>query len=309
LNARSHFRICSLGGKVYAIGGLSIDKIFDKRTAHPQKSVEMFDPEKNSWTPVADLNEPRHTFGVCVIGDYIYVAGGQYTIDGSPTADGFPVGNVERYDPSTNKWTTIKKPPTPPYVDKSYVILADDETESDEASDSECERQYERQRELRRQHERQRERRRQHERDDSDDDSNDINDDSNDDSNDSNDDSYDNDSDDSYDNEGSEGSYDSELDDSFRRQRSFDDELDDNVRRRRLHMSLDPLERARIFEVNGSACIVHDELGEGEMYKLSPDLTEWEYMGRLPSAFLRYMFFYSQSDTLSELDLLIQDSV
>ncbi|XP_054088023.1 influenza virus NS1A-binding protein homolog A-like [Zeugodacus cucurbitae] len=78
-----------LDGKLYVIGGFN--------RAH-LRSVERYDPKKNSWTQCAEMNEARGWPGVAVHNGHIYAIGGWF--NGA-------MRTVERYSLSANKWTTV----------------------------------------------------------------------------------------------------------------------------------------------------------------------------------------------------------
>ena len=62
-------------------------------------SVESYDPERNVWSPVADLSVPRYGAGVGVLDGVLYCVGGR-----SNTG---PVKTVEKYDQVTNTWSLV----------------------------------------------------------------------------------------------------------------------------------------------------------------------------------------------------------
>ena len=62
-------------------------------------SVESYDPERNVWSPVADLSVPRHGAGLGVLDRVLYCVGGR-----SNTG---PVKTVEKYDEVTNTWSLV----------------------------------------------------------------------------------------------------------------------------------------------------------------------------------------------------------
>ena len=63
-------------------------------------SVESYDPERNVWSPVADLSVPRYGAGVGVVSGVMYCVGGQTSI-GSYT------NTVEKYCEETNTWSQV----------------------------------------------------------------------------------------------------------------------------------------------------------------------------------------------------------
>ena len=61
-----------------------------------KSTVERYDPEKNCWSYVASMHQPRINGLACVLTHKIFVLGGE-TIDGNPP-------NCEVYDPLTDEW-------------------------------------------------------------------------------------------------------------------------------------------------------------------------------------------------------------
>lgn len=60
------------------------------------RSVEAYNPETNTWSPVPSMLTPRSNFGIEVIEDRLFVAGG---FDGTATTN-----KVEYYDADTREW-------------------------------------------------------------------------------------------------------------------------------------------------------------------------------------------------------------
>jgi N-acetylneuraminic acid mutarotase len=113
---RDHIGAASVGGKIYAIGGL---------TGWPAPSVPWvyeYNPLTNAWTQKADMPNPRPddglpsnpgrgAMGVAVIGGEIYVAGGVSGLTGA-LADVEAVQAFAKYNPATNSWTELPAMPT-----------------------------------------------------------------------------------------------------------------------------------------------------------------------------------------------------
>lgn len=86
---REHTTVVAFEGDLWAIGGRWQEDMLT--------SVEVFDPESGSWSAGPDMNEARSGFGATVVGDSIFVAGGE-VFDQS---DGFvatALDSVERFD-------------------------------------------------------------------------------------------------------------------------------------------------------------------------------------------------------------------
>ena len=95
---RHGLQVVELGGKIYAIGGQTTTS--DTTTASYSKVVEVYDPETNTWTTAASMNNTRSYFGAVVYDGKIYVMGGRYASTSYRT-------NAEVYNPSTNTWTNM----------------------------------------------------------------------------------------------------------------------------------------------------------------------------------------------------------
>ena len=97
-----------VGGKIYAIGGWT-----DLLVRQPLSTVEVYDPETDTWTKEADLSIPRSYLSASVVNGKIYAIGGsgkgkrlstveEYTPEGWPFAVS-PKGKL------TTTWGAIKK--------------------------------------------------------------------------------------------------------------------------------------------------------------------------------------------------------
>lgn len=60
------------------------------------QSAEAYNPSTNTWHPVSSMLTPRSNFGIGILDDLLFVAGGY---NGSTTAN-----DVEFYDASTDEW-------------------------------------------------------------------------------------------------------------------------------------------------------------------------------------------------------------
>jgi len=88
----------AVNGKIYAFGGL---KTWDPEETY-HTSGEIYDPETNTWSPMADMPMGLGRFGAATDGRYIYVVGG--------TNDDFWYTHLDvvlRYDTQTDTWTTL----------------------------------------------------------------------------------------------------------------------------------------------------------------------------------------------------------
>ena len=98
LMERDHVAAAVYDGKIYAFAG---------RDVQDYRSMEIYDPAANSWTAGPNMRTVRAGHGVAVIGDYIFVAGGEQ-IGVIPE---LAVDTVEVYKPLSNTWVKEFKLP------------------------------------------------------------------------------------------------------------------------------------------------------------------------------------------------------
>ncbi|XP_007894058.1 kelch-like protein 9 [Callorhinchus milii] len=65
------------------------------------KELRLFDEKSQSWKSLAAMDVPRYQHGVAVIGNFLFVVGGQSNYD---TKGKTAVDTTYRYDPRYNKW-------------------------------------------------------------------------------------------------------------------------------------------------------------------------------------------------------------
>ncbi len=93
---RQAFAMVAFRGNLYVFGG------FDGKNA--LSSVEHYDPSRNLWTKVAPMSTARGGPAASVLGERIYVCGGQILDqDGLPTI----FQSCERYEPAQNQWREV----------------------------------------------------------------------------------------------------------------------------------------------------------------------------------------------------------
>ena len=85
--------------KIYMVGGYSRPKGGRWSDSQSLTSVECFDSFHQIWKVLPELHHPRSGHGVAVLGNMIYVIGGE--------SDSLIYDNVECYDPSQNTWTEV----------------------------------------------------------------------------------------------------------------------------------------------------------------------------------------------------------
>uniref|UniRef100_A0A7N4PCK4 BTB domain-containing protein n=1 Tax=Sarcophilus harrisii TaxID=9305 RepID=A0A7N4PCK4_SARHA len=68
------------------------------------KELRMYDEKANEWKALAPMDAPRYQHGIAVIGNFLYVVGGQSNYD---TKGKTAVDTVFRFDPRSNKWILV----------------------------------------------------------------------------------------------------------------------------------------------------------------------------------------------------------
>jgi len=89
--------------RMYAIGGCRFVQTssLDTSDYHPESTdnVQIYDPKTDKWTEAAPMYSPRRAFGCTVLGDYIYVAGGEH--------DDELLESFERYSIANDTWESL----------------------------------------------------------------------------------------------------------------------------------------------------------------------------------------------------------
>lgn len=96
-NLRSTAGVAVLDGKLYAAGGRDGSSCL--------RTLECFDPHTNRWTLLAPMAKRRGGVGMASCNGFLYAVGGHDAPASNPSSSRFDC--VERYDPSTDTWTTI----------------------------------------------------------------------------------------------------------------------------------------------------------------------------------------------------------
>ncbi len=99
-----------VAGKIYVLAGY-VGK--DNRGVNLKflKTVEMYDPQTDTWVRKQDMPTPRIEFGTGVVAGKIYAIGGRVHPRDKP-GGGWRLDLVEVYDPATDTWTKRAKMPT-----------------------------------------------------------------------------------------------------------------------------------------------------------------------------------------------------
>jgi hypothetical protein len=94
-----------LGGLLYVAGG-EVQLTAD--TFEVSNSVLVYDPKQNTWRSVAPMPTARTRLRLVASGRYLYAIGGAAPPSGAdPFELGPPLSTVERYDPRSNRWSTM----------------------------------------------------------------------------------------------------------------------------------------------------------------------------------------------------------
>ena len=102
---RAEFSGCTIGGKLYVIGGRTGSVSFNPSFIN---TVEEYDPEKNQWKVISQVpTERKHTTAVAAKGK-CFVIGGQSSAFGT---SGPAIATVEAYDPENNTWKAVTELP------------------------------------------------------------------------------------------------------------------------------------------------------------------------------------------------------
>lgn len=68
------------------------------------KELRLFDEKAHEWRALAPMDAPRYQHGIAVIGNFLYVVGGQSNYD---TKGKTAVDTAFRYDPRYNRWMQV----------------------------------------------------------------------------------------------------------------------------------------------------------------------------------------------------------
>ncbi len=106
--ARARLAVVALKGRIYAIGGDSVDGV--------SGAVEIYDPASDTWIRGAPKPRPVLNIGAAALNDLIYVPGGYGALEQASA-------EVEVYDPARDTWTEVASLPEPLFA---YGIAAYD---------------------------------------------------------------------------------------------------------------------------------------------------------------------------------------
>ena len=98
---RAEFAAAVLGGWLYVMGG---EQRWDDNY-EILKAVERYNPVRNVWEAVADMNTLRYGCAAAVLDGKLYVLGGESY--GDPVYDSGYLASVECYDVERNEWKLV----------------------------------------------------------------------------------------------------------------------------------------------------------------------------------------------------------
>ena len=98
----------AFSNKIYVFGGY--DRKGPGGTSRYKKTVEMYDPQTDTWVKKRDMPTLRHAFMSAVVDGKIYLIGG--SVHDKKLDRDVAIGLVEIYDPLTNRWEKGADMPT-----------------------------------------------------------------------------------------------------------------------------------------------------------------------------------------------------
>lgn len=113
-------------GKIYVVGGFNKPSLKNALDYAVSRSVEVYDPESNTWSTATPLPEGRHHAGIAVLNGTLYVIGG---FAKSLLSVWNAVPTVYQYNPVSAAWRELPQMPTARgalgvtvYRDRLYAI-------------------------------------------------------------------------------------------------------------------------------------------------------------------------------------------
>src|SRR2546422_2683171 len=113
-----HAGVAALNGKMYLFGGFDLPPSGPPGW-NPVNDAWEYEPATDSWRALAPIPTARGGGVAAVVGGKVYVIGGAGPVPDASTPTIRPrqpqrsLGNVEEYDPTTNKWRSRAPMPTP----------------------------------------------------------------------------------------------------------------------------------------------------------------------------------------------------
>jgi len=105
-----HCAVSLPDGRVLAVGG---GRYVTLDNGVGQAYCELYDPVAGTWTPTATMASPRwlHQAVLLTDGDVLAIGGGDPQLGGESTVDPYALSTVERFSPSTQRWTPVASMP------------------------------------------------------------------------------------------------------------------------------------------------------------------------------------------------------
>ena len=103
-------------GKIYAFGGFD----YIGNNAMVLSTVEMYNPQTDTWTRRADVPTPRTFMSVSPVNEKIYAIGGAWIAKIGDVGQAF--STVEVYDPVADTWARAADRPTPRWAFSTVVV-------------------------------------------------------------------------------------------------------------------------------------------------------------------------------------------
>jgi len=113
--ARDHVGCLAYGGRIHVIGGRFNTFEYNTDLHH------VYLPERNTWELLAPLPTPRSGHGLVLYRDRFFAMGGEGGIINQPGQQTV-FGQMESYDPKTNRWQSHAPMPTPRHAVGAVAI-------------------------------------------------------------------------------------------------------------------------------------------------------------------------------------------
>jgi len=110
-----HHGVAWMNGKLYVVGGAVYDSCQPDQLGSATSSVQMFDPETNMWSRLADMKESRAYVGVTCHDGYLYAIGGE-------DDNRRKLNTIEKYDPLLDSWSYVARMPGGGRIGAACVI-------------------------------------------------------------------------------------------------------------------------------------------------------------------------------------------
>ena len=121
--ARAHVGVTELHGKIYVSGGENSESdLFE----NPElKVVECYDPEKNSWESLPNMEIEKYSMRVPVVGfnGKVFVGGGAREFDeDEEDSEQWKFDDIESFDIRKKQWSLLDSGDDRPYIKSMFVM-------------------------------------------------------------------------------------------------------------------------------------------------------------------------------------------